>query len=71
MNALGSGALPYLKDVQVGSLSPQLQKIIVPLQVGQKSPALPFAEGMTVFMVCEQVQPNKTAGYRNLEKVRV
>lgn len=56
--ALGSGAMPLLKDVQVGSLSPQLQNIIAPLQVGQKSPALPFSEGITVFMVCERVQPN-------------
>lgn len=55
--ALGSGALPMLNDLQVGSLSPQLQKIIAPLQVGQKSPALPFSEGMTVFMVCKRVQP--------------
>lgn len=54
---LGSGALPILNDLQVGSLSPQLQKIIAPLQVGEKSPALPFSEGMTVFMVCERVQP--------------
>lgn len=54
---LGSGALPILNDLQVGSLSPQLQKIMAPLQVGEKSPALPFSEGMTVFMVCERVQP--------------
>lgn len=54
---LGSGALPILNDLKVGSLSPQLQKIMAPLQVGEKSPALPFSEGMTVFMVCERVQP--------------
>ena len=44
--ALGSGAMPLLKDLQVGSLSPQLQNIIAPLQVGQKSPALPFSRPM-------------------------
>ena len=54
---LASGALPYLRDLQVGSLSKQLQKIIIPLQVGDKTPPLAFAEGMTVFMVCKRNQP--------------
>ena len=54
---LASGALPYLKDLQIGSLSPQLQKIVIPLQIGEKTNPLPFAEGMTVFMVCERSQP--------------
>ncbi len=54
---LASGALPYLKDLQIGSLSPQLQKIVTPLQVNEKTRPLPFAEGMTVFMVCDRNQP--------------
>jgi len=54
---LASGALPYLKNLQIGSLSPQLQKIVTPLQIGEKTNPLPFAEGMTVFMVCERNQP--------------
>lgn len=66
--ALGSDALPLLKKVQVGSISPQLQKFIAPLQVGQKSPALPFSEGMTVFMVCERVQP--TAELPDIETLK-
>ena len=41
----GLGCPPLLRDLQVGSLSPQLQDIIMPLQLGQKAPALPFAEG--------------------------
>ena len=41
--ALGSGAMPLLKDV-IGSPIHELQNIIVPLRVGQKSPALPFEE---------------------------
>lgn len=65
---LGSEALPILNDLQVGSLSPQLQKIIMPLQVGQKSPALPFSEGMTVFMVCKRVQP--TAELPDIETLK-
>ena len=54
---LASGSLPYLKDLQIGSLSPQLQKIVAPLQIGEKTSPLPFAEGMTVFMVCARNQP--------------
>ncbi len=65
---LGSDALPLLRDLQVGSLSPQLQDIIMPLQLGQKSPALPFAEGMTVFMVCEHTQP--TADLPDIETLK-
>lgn len=54
---LGSGANSLLADLTIGALSSQLQDVISPLQVGEKSRPLSFDEGMVVFMVCERKLP--------------
>ncbi len=55
---LGSPALSLIENLSVGSLSPQLQKVIMPLADGEKSPVLPFSEGMTIFIICGRTLPD-------------
>ncbi|MDC0563457.1 peptidylprolyl isomerase [Alphaproteobacteria bacterium] len=55
---LGSNLPSSLGQLQLGSLSPQLQQEIQGLDVGDMSRALPFTEGMVVFMVCERINPD-------------
>ena len=46
-----------INDLSVGSLSPQLQKVILELDIGDKTNPLPFSEGMVVFMLCDKTMP--------------
>ena len=46
-----------INDLSVGSLSPQLQKVILELDIGDKTNPLPFSEGMVVFMLCDRTMP--------------
>ena len=55
---LGSKLPSSLGRLQLGTLSPKLQQEIKGLNTGDKSRALPFTEGMVVFMVCERINPN-------------
>jgi peptidyl-prolyl cis-trans isomerase SurA len=57
-NDLGSNLPSSLGQLQLGSLSPQLQQEIQGLNAGDMSRALPFTEGMVVFMVCERINPD-------------
>lgn len=55
---LGSKLPSSLGRLQLGTLSPKLQQEIKGLNTGDISRALPFTEGMVVFMVCERINPN-------------
>ena len=55
--ALGSNQTPYLRDLEVGSITPNLRTIIENLEVQQVSDPLHFAEGMVVFMICNRRMP--------------
>ena len=57
-NDLGSNLPSSLGQLQLCSLSPQLQQEIQGLNAGDMSRALPFTEGMVVFMVCERINPD-------------
>lgn len=54
---LGSGQPPYLFDLEIASITPNLRTIIEKLEVNQPSEPLNFAEGMVVFMVCKRTMP--------------
>jgi hypothetical protein len=55
---LGSKLPSSLGRLQLGTLSPKLQQEIKGLNTGDISRALPFTEGMVVFMVCKRINPN-------------
>ena len=65
---LGSNLPSSLGQLQLGSLSPQLQQEIQGLNAGDMSRALPFTEGMVVFMVCERINPD--AAIPNIEQLK-
>ena len=67
-NDLGSNLPSSLGQLQLGSLSPQLQQEIQGLNAGDLSRALPFTEGMVVFMVCERINPD--AAIPNIEQLK-
>ena len=46
-----------LENLTIGSLTPQLQKVILNLDVGEKTTPLAFSEGMVVFMLCDKKAP--------------
>ena len=46
-----------INDISIGSLSPQLQRVILDLDVGQTTAPLPFSEGMVIFMLCDKSMP--------------
>ena len=46
-----------INNISVGSLSPQLQKVILDLELGDTTAPLPFSEGMVVFMLCDKSMP--------------
>ena len=48
---------PMLENLTIGSLIPQLQKVILDLDVGEKTTPLAFSEGMVVFMLCDKKAP--------------
>lgn len=48
---------PLIEDVTIGGLTPQLQKVILDLDVGEKTTPLAFSEGMVVFMLCDKKAP--------------
>ena len=54
---LGSGAPPYLLDLEVGTITPNLRETIESLEIGKPSAPLNFAEGMVVFMICNRYMP--------------
>ena len=54
---LGSGQPPFLFDLEIASITPNLRTIIEKLEVNQPSEPLNFAEGMVVFMVCQRKMP--------------
>ena len=49
---------PILENLTIGSLAPQLQKVIFDLDVGEKTTPLAFSEGMVVFMLCDKKAPD-------------
>ena len=55
---LGSGQPPFLFDLEIASITPNLRTIIEKLEVNQPSEPLNFAEGMVVFMVCQRKMPD-------------
>ena len=54
---LASGQPSYLRNLELGSITPALRQIIEKLEIGQPSEPLLFSEGIVVFMVCERVAP--------------
>ena len=54
---LGSGQPSYLRDLELGSITPALRQIIEKLETGEPSEPLLFSEGIVVFMVCERIAP--------------
>ena len=53
----GSGQPSYVRDLELGSITPNLRSIIEKLEIGSVSEPLNFAEGMVVFMICERKMP--------------
>ena len=49
---------PMLENLTIRSLTPQLQKVILDLDVGEKTTPLAFSEGMVVFMLCDKKAPD-------------
>ena len=54
---LGTDLQGYLENIQMGDLSPQLQREIAALEVNRPSRPLNFTEGIVVFMVCDRAAP--------------
>ena len=57
---LGSGAESDLANLTIGELAPQLASIILPLELQEKTKPILFAEGFSVIMLCEKIQPEVT-----------
>lgn len=53
----GSGQSSYVRDLELGTITPNLRSIVEKLEIGGVSEPLNFAEGMVVFMVCERKMP--------------
>ena len=53
---LGSGLPAVLNNLAISDLTPQLQQVMLPLQVGEKTNPLSFSEGMVMFMLCARVE---------------
>ena len=53
----GSGQSSYVRDLEIGTITPNLRSIVEKLEIGSVSEPLNFAEGMVVFMVCERKMP--------------
>lgn len=53
----GSGQSSYVRDLELGTITPNLRSIVEKLEIGTVSEPLNFAEGMVVFMVCERNMP--------------
>ena len=54
---LGSGQPSFVRDLEIGSITPNLREVVESLGIGKPSEPLNFAEGMVVFMVCERKMP--------------
>ena len=48
---------PLLEDLTIGDLNPQLQKLVLDLDVGERTAPLDFSEGIIVFMLCDKKAP--------------
>ena len=48
---------PLLEDLTIGDLNPQLQKVVLDLDVGERTAPLDFSEGIIVFMLCDKKAP--------------
>ena len=46
-----------MRDLELGTITPNLRSIVEKLEIGTVSEPLNFAEGMVVFMVCERKMP--------------
>lgn len=53
----GSGQASYLRNLEIGSITPNLREILEQLSDNTPSEPLIFAEGMVVFMICERIAP--------------
>ena len=56
-NTLAPDIPPMLEDLTIGDLNPQLQKVVLDLDVGEKTAPLAFSEGIIVFMLCDKKAP--------------
>ena len=56
-NTLAPDIPPLLDNMTIGSLTPQLQKVVLELNTGEKTAPLAFSEGMVVFMLCDRKAP--------------
>ena len=56
-SALAPDIPPLLEDLTIGDLTPQLQKVVLDLDVGERTAPLAFSEGMVVFMLCDKKAP--------------
>ena len=54
---LASGQPSYLRNLELGTITPALREIIEKLEIGQPSEPLLFSEGIVSFMVCERIAP--------------
>lgn len=69
---LGSGAISNLKDLTLGDLAPQLASLIAPLEVGDKTEPILFAEGFSVIMLCDKSAPEVSLpSLEELERVEL
>ena len=71
-DALGSGAISDLKDLTLGELAPQLASLIEPLEIGEKTEPILFAEGFSVIMLCDKSEPEiSLPSLEELERVEL
>ena len=56
-NEFASGQPSYLRNLELGTITPALREIIEKLEIGQPSEPLLFSEGIVSFMVCERIAP--------------
>lgn len=42
---------------KLGEFAPKLRSVLLPLNQGEKTEPINFAEGLVVFMICEKITP--------------
>ena len=71
-STLAPDAPPILENLTVGSLTPQMQKVVLDLNVGEKTTPLAFSEGMVVFMLCDKKAPElDLPNLKNIEQAQL
>ena len=58
LHARGGNATPLIMgEFTLGEIAPKLRAVLMPLNKGEKTAPINFAEGLVVFMICEKLVP--------------